>query len=734
MAALKEEKNDKLAAYIKAWTITDSLADYQQSEMLRQRFIAQYPDSNEAYRLKVQIIDFYENQPYQDSLRAAEMYLDLHKEAAEGNLDIGEVNPASIYLKAINLYQKFDQEDKLVSLMLDFEERYPEHEMANKFLTNVARIYNDRNETDKFEQLARKIYRKDPAIDIYRDVAVNKLRDLKTEIDNLFDEQRYEVMYEKIEEFRQLAASYAEDGMALPLESIYESFDYFDQYISYYNTFEQKTEEVRTDFIEADPNTLVRVNENTKWLDHLWEGRSRISNLMTQCNDIRQELIDLIQTGNEYDLPTEKRIEALYLAGNVYERGFEVINQQLTKFINISLQLNRKEVAANPVVQKQYKDQIAAQRDKIATNFKVEAAKIYNSLLKTFADDTEYSDQYTELANEKLIEWGVRKPKIFVDFYTNAEWQIGTVPSLDSLANVSWQDVEIAPEQQLLESAEMLIVPSGNYRLLKTNFELEYIPELYRIDYLADFAAEIMLNGAKLEVENTSGDLVEYQGRNLQEHAIAFNRHLVVGENELIFAFPQNLTSEINFAAHMQLQYDEEKLEFARTTEQKKMYTDKEWNVTLNKDFAPQELSQIISNDTLEVDLAWQKAVPGNMEFFKNQVFGLEDSEAAAIWHPVLDTTQTQTVIFYREFEVGQEVLEAEAKFLGQDNCSVWLNGELIGENFGTVYDARSRKAQAHVVKLDNLVNGKNIILIEVTGDTVYKGLIFELDYIVRKR
>jgi hypothetical protein len=70
---------------------------------------------------------------------------------------------------------------------LDFERKYPNHEKANEFLIEVAKIYKKNGETDKFETLARNIYKKDPSLNILQYIARYKLNAKKDLIINCFD-------------------------------------------------------------------------------------------------------------------------------------------------------------------------------------------------------------------------------------------------------------------------------------------------------------------------------------------------------------------------------------------------------------------------------------------------------------------------------------------------------------------------------------------------------------------
>ncbi|MCK4312102.1 MAG: hypothetical protein KAW88_05140, partial [Candidatus Cloacimonetes bacterium] len=376
IASRKEDKNDILTAYIKAWTISDSLLDWQQSESLRKQFINKFKDSNEAYKLRLQIIAYYEGEQFNDKEKAAEMYLELHNDA--DNIDIGEDNKESIFLNAFRIYQELDNENKIVDLSLEFEKLYPNHSKANDFLIIVAKIYKDRSEEEKFEELAAYLYKKDPTIDLLVTVAAAKLKEIKTEVDSLFDSKQYDLMYDQIAKFKKAEEHYQAEGLQLPTEAIYEAFDYYDNYIAYHDQYLDRLRKGEIDFLDKSPDELIRVNELTEWKRHLVEGKKRIAKVMEKCDEIKAEIIALIQEGNKYALKTEDRTRALYTAGKVYDYGAYVVKQQIQKYVDISNQLNNEQMQANPVQQTQFKTAILAEANKHRVSFLKKSVQLYN--------------------------------------------------------------------------------------------------------------------------------------------------------------------------------------------------------------------------------------------------------------------------------------------------------------------------------------------------------------------
>ena len=763
IASKKEDKNDILAAYISAWTISDSLLDWQQSESLRKQFINKFRDSNEAYKLRLQIIAYYEGEQFNDKEKAAGMYLELHHEADK--IDIGEDSKESIFLNAFRIYDELEKENKIVDLSLEFEKLYPSHAKANDFLILVAKIYTDRGEEKKFEELAAYLYKKDPTIDLLVTVAAAKLKEIKTEVDSLFDSRQYDLMYDQIAEFKKADEHYQTKGLQLPTEAIYEAFGYYDNYIVYHDQFSDKLRKIERDFLDQSADELLRVNELTEWKKHLVEGKQRIAKVMEKCDEIKAEIIALIQEGNKFDLKTEDRTRALYSAGKVYDYGSGVVKEQIQKYVDISNQLNNEQMRANPVQQKQYKTAILAEANKHAFSFLKKSVQLYNTLLATFYDGKDYSDEWTDLAYHRLIDLGVRKEKIFDDVYTNYTWMINRSQIEDITspkASIAlWTNVNIIPESVVFDSALVVNIPPEMSAYLKKDFKAEIKPELINIEYVYNKPVQIYINNVLVEKDPTlREEFVKMNNVLTPQYAISTSKNLKLGVNIIVFKIESDSAAvdTTNFASHLALQYDKEKLDFTRTTEKRMLFSDYTWYTKKEGFVIPEEepdttaIEEVVRADSTaaadslmyaqtqedtipEPTLGpeWKLALGANFKFFKSQMYGLENSEASSIWFPVIDSNNVETVYFRKDIDIDWDVIEATAKLIAQNKVSLWINDEPVAADLGLIVDDRLKKVQAPEVVITQLKPGKNTILAKVVGGREYKGFIFEMNYIIRK-
>jgi hypothetical protein len=716
IADSKTEKDEVLAAFIGAWSITDSLPDWTQSESLRKGFIQRYPESNEAYELKLKIISLYEGIEFNDKLQAAEMYLVLHDEA--DHMDIGNHTKEDIYLNAIRIFQELEMEDRNIELMLAFERLYPDHTVANDFLTGIAVIFEARGDQEAFEDLARYIYKKDPTIDLLTAVAVDKMKAVKVEVDSLFTSKQYDFMYEKIDDFKALEESYKTDGLELPLSSIYEQFTYYEDFIKYHKRFDEKIQNVKDNSLNLSPDELLKVNELTKWKVNLVGGDDRILKLMQKGDGIKADLVKLIQAGNDFSMETEQRTEALFLTGKIYDYFHEVVIIQVQKFVDTSTQLNNEQMRQNPVQQKQFKENLTFAGKKMAFDFKKKASDIYQYLLMTFYDDKDYSDEFTMLSLEKLTDWGVRKPKIKEHFYSGVDWTLKEDFG-------SEYEITYIPNEVVLDSALVIEVSNSYTSRLNSIFTAEIKPELLTVEYLFSSPLEIKLNNVVLEKEAVVKDTVMISGVDNYVYTVKQISGLTEGENKISFKVERDSTmlAADLISVHYIVQYDQEKLELFRTTEDRELFSDDTWMSFLG------ELDAVVS----EPDSGWVEASEAKFSFYKLQMHGLETSQAMQIWHPVLDTTAVDTAYFIKSFDIDAEVLDAGAKYIAESNATIWVNDELIIDSQDLVRDEKLNKILSHDLLLPQLLEGRNVILVKVVGKQENKGFIFDLKYTVKK-
>ena len=734
LAENRSKKSDILPILVNAWSISDSLKNWKLSEKLRNDFIAKFPYSNEAYKLKMELASFYENEQFNEKNTAAQMYLNIHDFA--DSLDIGEDKKENIFLQALRVYQHLNHYDKEIELtikfqklypdnpnidellkriaiiysdrnsidemvcfadsfpkhsatnellnivavnynetknvkaMLDFEKKYSHHPAVLELLKSVILIYRENNEEEKIEELAIYTFKKYPKFDILSQIVIGKLNKIKSEIDSLFKEKEYVQMFSEIAKFTEVDAKYKKEGLKLQLQSVYDSFSYYKNYADFYKAFDNKIVQIEEECKKL-PNQLLKINSSTKWKTHLYGKNNRIENLTNIAWKSKQDVIQLIKEGNSYNLPIELRTKALYMIAKQYDYFSDVIDEQLQKFIDISQQLNNEKMTSSPVMQEKYKKQFKIIKHNNANSLRNTASGIYQTILITFYDGKNYSDEWTEKTLIRLIELKVRSPKTYVTIYSDSTWQKLKSDSV-------WQ--------------------------YSTIFVSKIKPEKINFQFI-EKPLKIFLNGKIIKNSATWQDTI---------YALDSFENLQKDENKLNFETLQNSS----FSVKITLQYDREKLEYAQSILEKTVVSASSWFAF--KGALPDSINL--------ADSIWSKCGEANFSFYKNQMYGLEKSIANPIWSAELDTTKVQTVCFVKKIEIENEIIQTEIKYIGQNITSIWIDGDKVVDSQKLISDNKLNKIMTHILPITKFQEG--IIAVEVIGDIKYKGFIFEMNYI----
>ncbi|MCK4312101.1 MAG: hypothetical protein KAW88_05135, partial [Candidatus Cloacimonetes bacterium] len=363
----------------------------------------------------------------------------------------------------------------------------------------------------------------------------------------------------------------------------------------------------------------------------------------------------------------------------------------------------------------------------------------------------------------RLVDLGVKKEKIFENIYTNYAWMINKSQIEDitspKVSIALWTNVNIIPETVVFDSALVVNIPPGMCAFLKKDCEAEIKPELINIEYVYDKPVQIYINDMLIEKDPTLGEKLVKMNNILTPHyTVSTSKNLKSGVNIIVFKIePDSVAVDAtNFASHFAIQYDKEKLEFVRTTEKRVLFSDYTWYTKKEGYVIPEEeidtAEQVVmadsamvadslmyaqaQKDTIPVSTLgpeWKLALDAHFEFFKSQMFGLENSEAYSIWFPEIDSTNVETVYFRKDIDIDSDVVEATVKIIAQNTVSLWINDEPLVENLGLIMDDRLKKVQTHEIVITQLKPGMNTILAKVVGGREHKGFIFEMNYIVRK-
>lgn len=458
--------------YNRSWTVADSLLeDSDQAIRLKNDFIELHSSHILAFDVRVDLIEAIEDNP-QTKYQAAEKWIEIHNEAAEGKIDTGDYAPQEFFYIALGLLAdtlaySYD-EDYYVSRMLEFEKLYPEDERSDGLLILVYLSYRDRGMEEEANDLARYIFEKDPESTFYYDVALGELEKIYEEIERLYSEEDVEKTYAKIEEFERVHQRYEAEGVELDFDEIYERFEqvkfYYaelQRYESFIPEIQREIAQVKENFLDRTPAQLFRVNRHTEFEEHI---DPRIQQLVRTAQENDTELQRISVRLSEFDeeifesigksVPEEMYSQILYLIGNIYEHASFVLETQLNRYLQISDETQELLTAARDFPEHEaeylgYYEMYAGAINNLITTyqqgFRQRSVTYYTELWNIGQADEDYTDEYIEAAVAKLSEWGELREELAVR--SNTDWQ-GVMSELDfdRIPSSDWTSVTIYPD------------------------------------------------------------------------------------------------------------------------------------------------------------------------------------------------------------------------------------------------------------------------------------------------
>ncbi|MDD3051429.1 MAG: tetratricopeptide repeat protein, partial [Candidatus Cloacimonetes bacterium] len=706
-----------LNAYYLAWSLAEKVNDSDNSILLREKFINRFPNSNEAYRTKLQIISSYENGQNKDLSKASALLEELYRN--HNKIDLGEDKPEDLFINLIRINTEIGDEEKLISNMLEFERTFPNHPQANDFLIIVAQKYEDRGNTAELEKLAKYLHKKDPSINILSRLAVAKVRELNEQISTSFQEKQYSEMRELIKRMRTLDNDYRKSNLVLPLEDLYAEYEYYEDYINYYENLDKSISLVEDNFLNTSADELVRVNNLTKWKEHLVDGKNRILELQKRAGRETEKLTELIKEGDDYDLDIEKRTHLIYLIAKIHDYSADVIYQQLMKFIRISNQVN-KDLKDYPEQQKTIKEGLAQQAKQFELNSRKESIGYYNLLYSNFYLNLNLENEWTIFSYNRLVELQLI-PEIYKDIISfDNSWKINDIELFDDNelkkdSEFVWKNVNLTglvlKDSEELE--DFFEIPDNSFEhYLKKEFEIEILPESFLIEYLYIEPVPLYVND-KLLSELPAGKRAEsFDDTEYTRFVLRGPDSLYTGINNLSFKFPASSDSLLNriFKANLILVYDKSDYDSFANSVKKTIVSDDSWNARINSIVD----SVSVENDAIISYIDKPSDIP---QLFTNEEIYLINVDNRT------SPENSQSIVYEKSFTVENSIVLANLYFYSKDSAVLYINETKVAELLPN-----------ELVELDvsnYIINNDNIIRINI-GESILtqlNGFLLKLDY-----
>ncbi|MBN2828917.1 MAG: hypothetical protein JXR56_01200, partial [Candidatus Cloacimonetes bacterium] len=790
-AELKTDKNDIHALYYNAWSIADTLMhDSLQVVSIQNKFVEKYPASIEAYSIILGQIQKDASNP-STKYRAAHKYLALHDKARNNQIDIGENKVEDIYKSAINIYleDEIANKDTLITLMTNFEKLYPNDKNSMDYLKYIAKIYLD-SDQDKYEEIAHYIYQKDPSVDLYSQIAYQKIDDVVKEADSAFKTQKWDLMNDKMAEVRKLEKYYTDKNVKLDMTQVDEWFKYYtDEYTAWKEyqdylkkrsdflaSYDKRLKAISDSWMKADDASLFRVNSNTKFKNHILDiqnktvtkDKNRIQYIFQLANLKEQELVKLFQDAAEWNLDTERKVRLFYASGEIWEHAADVVNRRLKFYYTQSNEVYEwKKALGDDATANLIEYQLKPATDSFVNRYKEEAKNRYLNVYNIFVDGTGYTDKNIEKMIPKIAEF-IPALKI-VDNIPSSDWTFenNLINAADSLSTPK-KKVDMVSELTTNRNLTLggYVLHPYNSVFLTGQFTAEIPPAKGYIQFAYPDTASIKfwVNDQPVKGVPIYVDSVKVDNQAVEHRLIRLEyTSMKAGVNTYSIKADNVSDTTAVLLLNFQVAYDQDKLNYFLTTAEEQILTGLQWKMTDNYvvgdsmvvawddveayesiypvdkiyDMESTKAKWIYANNPvnnlMDVDSAKIQVSPDSLSYEGSTI----DSTSIVIDSLSVEQVKTDTFVKYfkKEFIGYDEVLKAGIKFAAVEKATIWLNDVVISEELEAFLDEENNAIFSNPVDIDPTLfkSDSNTLIIRVESTKEKTGVILELNIVYKK-
>lgn len=729
IAQSKTNPKEVLQLYQIAWVIADSINAKSTSDSLKYAFVEKYPTTNEAYQLRLSIIDTKVNNP--STIReAADLYLVLYNDVINKKINPGNENPIELYLAAIGLYAQLGDETKKETLAEDFIGKYPNHSSAITLMEYLADRQLAKGDTLKYEQMSKTVFQKDKTSNSrYTNIAKGKLRQIYSEFSKAYVDKNWQLSFSKRDEFKNTHTSYEKEGLALEFTPVYELFKKAEKEyqeiqdkIAFQNLFNNQLNTIASGFLNKKADDLLRVNVNTQWKKNMVSGDNRIQSLKNASSAEVNRVIKTIESATRFELSVDERLKAFNLICRINEHASEVMKQQIDKYIKTSAEFNNDFLKQFQGVEDELYTGFYSQRDGHAFHFVQQAYQYYRAMYAYFYVPG-YKNQYTLAAYNKLTSLNAL-PRFRIDGVPlNRDWNV-LVSSIEDTTIVNAYNLRIESSHNIKGiQFYSFTVPANSELVLNRSFDIK-VP----FEYVIANAITPNINDTKFYLNGEMQDYMVNAIDTLIVSEISTTRYaLILGEhkfktglNDVMLRFPNYDTAPMTLNLSFMTITDSIKIEAAIPIETIVINTDDSWQYA---DYSP---GKIIRD--------WKKTQKSaDFGLTKSQWYEMEETQAEPIWVTQSDRKDSLSVVFQKEVNIEGVFKEGYIKFIVPDYATVRINEKEFASEYQFNYDPESDLVFAGQLFLTSgdFKKGKNTIQIIVNNKSQWKGVVAELSLTV---
>ena len=687
------------------------------AKSIRESFIAKYPSSNQAFNLRMAMIQEMEKDPARKNA-AAEAYLALYEEARNKTINTGNITPDVLLFKAGINFREAGNKDKEMETYNRFITLYPNNENVIPFMQEIADYYLAKGDTLQFEQIAKEIYQKDKTkSDRYQWIATAKLSKLVYNFDNAYKNKNYTDAFKYRDEYKKLETAYKKEGLNFESKdfSSTKNYEYFaavekeynelQKRISFLKNFDSQLTAIENGtLLKSSPASLIKVNASTTWKNHLIGGSyRRIPNFKASVKAEVAKVNKLLADAEKENIELEnyRRLRALNLIGRIYEKGANVINTQVGVYVRTAIEAEG--------VRQQYADVLDAFIATLAADYSNDLFSLaYSTHLNiyNFYQMAGYTDYYTQQSYAKLQEWNL------VPDYKIEEYPLG------SGWNEKMDDTNVTLPAQSITSPKgvrlgFVQIPSNKELILNRTVNTKIQPEFALLHLVYPYDIKIRLNSTDLKPGVVPTDTLD---TNKPVTSTRFAYLLPAsawaeGQNIIELTVPNDSPEQQSVYMTLQVFTDRKKLAASIPPETVMLYTDPTWRI-------------ITVNPETGTETASAATITSNFGIALESIEGLEGAYAKPIWFP--EAAPVSSAILEVDFYLDTEFRDGLINFVAPELASVYLNGQELATNIALDYDPEPFRVYTSQITIDpaKVTTGKNTLRFVVTNNSNYRGFI----------
>lgn len=714
--------------YRLAWSIADSSGNVNQSDSLKRSFMERYPSSNEAYQVRLSLIDKKISNP-STIKQAGEMYLELYNDIKTNKIDSGNDDPASVYLAAIGMFDKAGSEQEKDKLAEQFISEYPNHPSTIPLMEYLADRALARGDIVKYDQIAKTIFLKDKTRNLrYSNIAKAKLEKIATEFNRAYRDKNWQNILKYIEEFKTIHTAYKNEGLNLDFSPVYSAFDLAEkeykeiqERIAFINQFNKQLEKTETGFLRRSPDNLLKVNEYTKWKRNLIGGDNRIGALKNATSGEIIKIRNVLASGAKYNLDVNDRLRAFDLICRVAEYSSEVINLQVNKYMTKTVEFDSYKKQFRGSEDELY-SAFDTQRDGHSLSVIQQAYPYYLTMYKYFYIPG-YHDKYTNKAYKSLQKFNALPRYRIEHLNIDSDWQLFVSDLYDSTIVSPYTTKNTLVKSPQGDSYNQITIPPNSEVLIKKTFDLK-VPYEYAIaNVITPYfnRSVIKLNDKTVDFTFNAIDKFDSKEDQSVRNALIFGEGKFssgINNLEMHFMNPDSVPLDLKF--NLMVISDSVKIDAATIIDTITVNTDQTWQYAK------------YSDDRLAGD--WSIANKSNQfGFSNNKLFEMENTSADPIWVKTGDMQDAASLIYKKGFVVNGVLKDGIIKFIAPDIATVVLNDKVISTEYQLNYDPESDLVFAGQIILSpaDIRQGLNTIKVIVKNQSEWKGMLAEIRLVV---